>query len=368
MVAAVALDLTGGIAVLGATGSIGTQTLDVIRTCLPHVRVRMLTAFSAIEKLDMLAQEFSPDVVCTGDDDIAAVVANCGASVVVNALSGRAGLAPTLAAINAGMHIALANKESLVTAGALLMAAAREKNVRITPIDSEHSAIWQCLNGRSDLPYEKIILTASGGPFRDWPRARIEREATAARALQHPNWRMGAKITVDSATMMNKGLEYIEALHLFNAAPSQVEMVVHPQSIVHSAVQFADGAVLAQLGTPDMRLPILYALYAPTRVSTPYPRLDFLTMGALTFEAPDEEKFPCLRLAKRAAALGGTAPAVMNAVNEWAVGQFLDGLIGFYDISAIISQALHEYTVQPLTCPDDVWAAESWAREFVCQR
>jgi 1-deoxy-D-xylulose-5-phosphate reductoisomerase len=385
--------LKNGVAILGATGSIGTQTLDVMRTCLPDVPVRLLTAFGNINKLAESVKEFAPDTVWLPDDNSAIKLKNIlpphikpeiltgtanltraaaqtEADIVVNALIGQAGLAPTLAAIQAGKHIALANKETLVSAGSLIMAAARKKNIRITPIDSEHSAIWQCLQGNDGKnsnpynPYEKIILTASGGPFRTWPREKITAEATAAEALKHPNWLMGEKITIDSATLMNKGLEYIEAMHLFNAAPEQIEIVIHPQSIIHSAVQFADGAVMAQMGTPDMRLPIVYALSGPVRTANPYPRLNLLSQS-LTFEPPDEKRFPCLALAKHAAALGGTAPAFMNAVNEWAVGQFLRGAIKFYDISAIISQTLDEYTVRPLTSHNDVTEAERRAAELV---
>jgi 1-deoxy-D-xylulose-5-phosphate reductoisomerase len=375
------------IAVLGATGSIGTQTLDVVRQCLPHARVRVLTGYGNINKLAALAQEFSPDwvwvpdeeaaeklrtfnffsnrkKVVTGEEGLIACACHEDVSIVVNALTGRAGLAPTLAAIQAGKNVALANKESLVTAGGLIMAEARKQGVHITPIDSEHSAIWQCLQGNENNEIEKIILTASGGPFRTWTPEQIE-NATAADALKHPNWHMGPKITIDSATLMNKGLEYIEALWLFNIKPEQVEIVIHPQSIIHSAVQFTDGSVIAQMGLSDMRLPILYALAGPVRINNRLPRLDLLKYHSLTFEKPNEDKFPCLTLAKKAAAMGGTAPAVMNTVNEWAVGQYLKNKIKFYDIPAIINQALDSYTVQPLTNAEDVWAAEKWALNYI---
>jgi len=378
-----------GIALLGATGSIGTQTLEVIRECLPHIPVRVLTGYGNLSLLASQIREFRPDIawvpdeksaenlaallsnktdklpeILTGEAALTAAAAQSAASIVVNALTGKAGLPPTLAAIEAGKHIALANKESLVTAGELLTKRARQKNIRITPIDSEHSAIWQCLAGNDPNPIEKIILTASGGPFRTWPKEKIT-AATAQDALQHPNWQMGSKITIDSATMMNKGLELIEALHLFNCSQNQIEVVIHPQSIIHSAVQYQDGAVIAQLGLPDMRLPIQYALSAPTRIPNNFPRLDFFANSTLTFEPPDETRFPCLRLAKQAAATGGTAPAVMNTVNEWAVGEYLRNKIKFYDIPAIITQALSEYTVTPLTCLDDVILAEKWAQDFV---
>ena len=383
MGAGVALDLS--IALLGATGSIGTQTLDAVRQVMPDTKVRVLTGFGNIEKLAELAAEFTPNLIgvpdglaadklrglgisrgeiVTGEAGLLHCAAKSEATVVVNALVGRAGLAPTLAAIEAGKNIALANKESLVTAGALIMKKAREKNLRITPIDSEHSAIWQCLAGNEHNPVEKIILTASGGPFRTWERSRIKK-ATATDALKHPNWLMGAKITIDSATLMNKGLEYIEAMWLFDLKPEQVEIVVHPQSIIHSMVQFTDGSVMAQMGLPDMRLPILYALAGPNRVKNDFPRMDLLKANTLTFEPPDEEKFPCLALAKRAISVGGTLPAVMNAVNEWAVHEFLQNRFGFYDISAIIRQAMDEYTVQPLNGAADITTAEAWASEFV---
>ena len=373
------------IAVLGATGSIGTQTLDVIRNTLPDTQVEVLTGHSNMKVLAELVNEFKPKFVCVpnsdsagqlrsivrtkceilvGSDELIACAAECAASIVVNALVGQAGLAPTFAAINAGKHIALANKETLVTAGSLIMNLAQEKGVRITPIDSEHSAIWQCLQGNEQNEVEKIILTASGGPFRTWEMDKIA-AATAADALRHPNWSMGQKITIDSATLMNKGLELIEAMWLFNQPVENVQVLLHPQSIIHSMVQYADGSVMAQLGLPDMRLPILYALAAPNRVKTNYPRLDFLTCQSLTFEQPDTNRFPCLAHAIYAAKTGGTLPAVMNTVNEWAVGQFLQEKISFYDISELIAQAFGAYTVKPLNSIADIIEAENWAMEFL---
>ena len=426
------------IALLGATGSIGTQTLDVIRTTLPYVRVKALSGYSNIEELARLVIEFSPEMVCVADDTAALQLrellrllinrfipkeqrrlcricfpaggneiaeqfpsieqsktqaetafrpkstmfnpsnteiligetglkicaAECGADILVNALVGRVGLLPTLAAIESGKHVALANKETLVTAGSLVMNLAREKGVRITPIDSEHSAIWQCLQGNAMNEIEKIILTASGGPFRTWEKSKIT-AAKAKDALRHPNWSMGAKITIDSATLMNKGLELIEAMWLFDMLPEQIETMVHPQSIIHSMVQFADGSLMAQMGLPDMRLPILYALTAPNRVQTDYPRLDLLTAGTLSFEAIDTEKFPCMRLARYAAKIGGTLPAVMNYVNEWAVGQYLKDKIEFYKIPALIDRAFDEYTVKDITSAQDIINAETWAHEFI---
>jgi 1-deoxy-D-xylulose-5-phosphate reductoisomerase len=322
-----------------------------------------MTAHTQGEELAALAREFNCENTYVGADadGLCEAATAHGADILVNALVGCAGLAPTMAAIEGGIDIALANKETLVTAGELVMARAREKNVKILPIDSEHSAIWQCLNGEKVADVEKIILTASGGPFRTWPRDEIVK-ATAADALKHPNWTMGAKITIDSATMMNKGLELIEAMHLFNMPPEKIEILVHPQSIIHSMVQFADGSVIAQLGQPDMRLPILYAL-TKSRVATPYPRADF-TAFALTFEQADLEKFPCLTLATRAAQEGGTLPAVMNYINERAVHEFLRGGISFYDISEIIGRAFAEYTVKPLVSLRDITNAEAWAENF----
>jgi len=386
------LKIAGGIlvtlSILGATGSIGTQTLDVIRTTLPHARVEALTGYNNLQALAGLANEFKPKMlavptstaaieikkllkysceILTGEEGLISCATENDATVVVNALVGRAGLAPTLAAINAGKHVALANKETLVTAGGLIMEAARANNVRITPIDSEHSAIWQCLQGNDIATVEKIILTASGGPFRTWGKQKIA-AATAKDALLHPNWSMGAKITIDSATLMNKGLELIEAMWLFNKPPDDIEVIIHPQSIIHSMVQYCDGSVISQLGLPDMRLPILYALCAPKRVKTSYPRLDFLTCGSFTFESPNTDRFPCLALAIHAAKTGGTLPAVMNTINEWAVGQFLQSKLGFYDISDIISQAFGAYTVKPIHSIDDVNEAEQWAEEFIENR
>lgn len=373
------------ISVLGATGSIGTQTLDVVRNCLPNVEISALSGFSNMAVLAPLVDEFKPEIVwvpdgeaavklkelskffgeiLTGEDGLIACASESGAEIVVNALVGRAGLAPTVAAIEAGKNIALANKETLVTAGELVMNLAREKNVKITPIDSEHSAIWQCLQGYNLKDVEKIILTASGGPFRNWRREEIE-FAKAEYALKHPNWGMGPKITIDSATLMNKGLELIEAMWLFAQPLENIEILVHPQSIIHSMVQFSDSSVMAQMGLPDMRLPILYALCAPQRVKTNFPRVDFLKCGELTFEPPNTKNFPCLELAFHAARVGGTLPAVMNFINEWAVNQFLQGKVRFYDISDIISKAFGIYNVKKITTISNIREAEAWAAEFL---
>ena len=371
------------IAILGATGSIGTQTLDVVRTAIPDTKVEVLTGHNNITLLVNLANEFKPPLICvpssnaaveikallnysceilTGEEGLVTCAAQSSATVVVNALVGSAGLKPTLAAINAGKDIALANKESLVTAGQLLMNAAKLNNVKIIPIDSEHSAIWQCLQGSNQL--EKILLTASGGPFRTWEKQRIAC-ATAKDALRHPNWAMGAKITIDSATLMNKGLELIEAMWLFNTPVDSIQILIHPQSIVHSMVQYVDGSVISQMGTPDMRMPILYALTAPNRIKTQYPRLDFVTCGNLTFEQPDISRFPCLELAIHAAKIGETLPAVMNTINEWAVREFLQDKLSFYGISDIINQAFNAYNVKPIHSINDIYDAECWANEFI---
>ena len=367
------------LALLGATGSIGMQTLDVLRTCLPDVKVDVLTAGSNVKALLPLIDEFKPSMVCLvdeeqanvfcevfyGKDGLDYVAANSKADVVVNALVGKAGLSPTLAAINAGKDVALANKETLVTAGSLVMSLAKQKGVRITPIDSEHSAIWQCLQGEKLENVEKIILTASGGPFRTWEEAQIKK-ATAKDALKHPNWKMGSKITIDSATLMNKGLEFIEAMWLFDKKPDEIEIVIHPQSIIHSMVQFIDGSVTAVLGLPDMRLPILYALTGPDRAYAPYPRTDFRVLKDLTFEEPNFYNFPCLNLAIEAAKKGGIHPAVMNYVNEWAVGQFLHGKMIFYDISNAISDALANTPDKQISSIEDVLWAEDFAKQH-CQ-
>ncbi|MCL1843174.1 MAG: 1-deoxy-D-xylulose-5-phosphate reductoisomerase [Defluviitaleaceae bacterium] len=371
------------IAVLGATGSIGTQTLDVVR-CLPNAKITALSGFSNMKVLAPLVDEFMPQIVCvpdgtaaaqlkamskftgeilTGENGLISAAAESDADIVVNALVGRVGLAPTIAAINAKKNVALANKETLVTAGDFVMSLTREKNTKLTPIDSEHSAILQCLAGSKPGDVEKIILTASGGPFRGWTREKIS-ATTAADALRHPNWDMGAKITIDSATLMNKGLELIEAMRLFDQPLENIEIIVHPQSIIHSMVQFVDGSVIAQMGLPDMRLPILYALTAPHRIKTDFPRADFRQIGTLTFEPPNEEIFPCLALAREAARIGGTLPAVMNFLNEWAVGQFLQGKIGFYGISDIIARAFGIYNVKDITSVEDISEAEAWAAEF----
>jgi 1-deoxy-D-xylulose-5-phosphate reductoisomerase len=286
-----------------------------------------------------------------------------GADLVVSAMVGAVGLEPTLAAINAGLPVALANKETLVAAGSLVMAAARERGVPIIPVDSEHSAIFQALNGERRKDVRQLWLTASGGPFRAWDLERL-RGATAAQALKHPNWSMGPKITIDSATMMNKALEVIEAAVLFGLPVDQVGVYIHPQSIIHSLVEFVDGSVIAQLGVPDMRLPIAYALTYPRRLPLNGPRLDLCQVGRLTFETPDMTRFPGLALGYAAARAGGTMPAVLNAANEMAVAAFLNGRLAFMDIPKTVEATMEAHRHEPLTSLEQVLAVNHWARDF----
>jgi 1-deoxy-D-xylulose-5-phosphate reductoisomerase len=350
------------VTVLGATGSIGRRTLDLVSAfpeefrvgglaargsdvalVAEQVRAHRPTAVALLDRtaVDRLARELAPPrpELLGGLDGLATLAGEVPADVVVSALVGAAGLVPTLAAIRARRTIALANKETLVMAGALMTRAAREHGVRLLPVDSEHSAVFQCLAGASSREVRRLVLTASGGPFRGRSRAALER-VTVAEALRHPTWRMGAKITIDSATLMNKGLEVLEAHWLFGVPFERIDVVVHPQSIVHSMVEFVDRSVLAQLGMPDMGIPILYALTYPDRLPCPAPALDLVELGSLTFEAPDETAFPCLALARQAGRAGGAAPLVLNAANEVAVAGFLDGRCGFMDIPRLIGEAL----------------------------
>lgn len=349
------------IAILGSTGSIGRQAVDVIRRHRDLFEVELLTANNNSGLLISQALETDANnvVICNGDkyrevadalqphyikvfagmDSVCDLVTSDNIDIVLTALVGFSGLRPTVAAIKAGKVIALANKETLVAAGTLVTALSRAYNAPILPVDSEHSAIFQCLQGTSGARLAKIHLTASGGPFRTWDKERIA-AATRDDALKHPKWDMGSKVTIDSATMMNKGLEVIEAKWLFGVRPDQIEVVVHPESIIHSMVEFDDGAVLAQLAHPDMREPIQYALSYPDRLTLDNRKLNFAELGQLTFFAPDIEKFPALGLAYDAIALGGNMPCIMNAANEVAVRAFLDGEIGFYDISGIIGETM----------------------------
>lgn len=345
------------IVLLGSTGSIGVQALDVAR--MHNIRVKALSAGRNTELLIKQAMEFSPEYVCIADErgypelksalggkgiellsgkerlcDLAALPCD----ITVNAIVGMAGFAPSLSAVNAGNDLALANKESLVVGGGMITDLVKKKNIKLLPIDSEHSAIFQCLMGQGENKPKKIILTASGGPFRGYTKERLK-AVTKEQALKHPNWSMGAKITIDSATMMNKGLELIEAVWLFDVSPEQVEIVVHPQSILHSAVEFEDGSVLGQLGVPDMRIPIQLALTYPKRCKSPAKPLSLFDMS-LTFEKPDENVFACIGLARRALEKGGNMPCIMNKANEMAVEMFLKDKLKFYEISEKIAWAM----------------------------
>lgn len=372
------------IAILGSTGSIGTQTVDILPSI--DAEVVALTTNRRINLLEEQARALHPKMVCamdenaarelkikladtdievlTGMDGLIACAAESGADIVVTAVVGMVGLLPTMAAIQAGKDIALANKETLVCAGGLVMSAAKQYGVRILPVDSEHSAIFQCVQAANGNPIDKILLTASGGPFFG---KKIEemRGMTREQALAHPNWSMGAKITIDSATMMNKGLELIEAMWLYDLPPEDIEIVVHRESIVHSAVEFVDGAVIAQLGLPDMRLPIQLALTWPQRVPCKVPRMSLAEVAKLTFYAPDYEAFPALNLAKHAASLKGDRGAVLNGANEAAVGLFLNDKIGFTDIAERVAYALDTIPYKKDITLDDVLAADKAAREIV---
>jgi len=379
---------TRGIAILGSTGSIGTQALDVVRDQRDALHVEVLSAHSNADLLVAQALEFKPNVVVIGDDAkwkqvndalfdagikvysgaeaLEQVVEVDGIDMVLTAMVGAAGLKPTLRAIDAGKHIALANKETLVVAGELVMGAARRKGVDIHPVDSEHSAIYQCLAGEFHNPIEKVILTASGGPFRGRTLDSLQ-GVTKAQALKHPNWDMGAKITIDSASLMNKGLEVIEAKWLFDVTPDQIDVVVHPQSIVHSCVQFDDGSIKAQLGLPDMKLPIQYALTYPRRLKNAFPRFSFLDYPSLTFEQPDTKTFRNLALAFEALRQGGNAPAILNAANEIAVARFLRDEIEFLDLPRVVEHALERIAHQAKPTLDDLVNADTEARRVAAE-
>ena len=379
---------TRGIAILGSTGSIGTQALEVVREQQDALHVEVLSAHRNADLLIAQAKEFKPNAVVIGDDAkwkqvndalfddgikvysgaeaLEQVVEVDGIDMVLTAMVGAAGLKPTLRAIDAGKHIALANKETLVVAGELVMNAARNKGVDIHPVDSEHSAIYQCIAGEFHNPIEKVILTASGGPFRGRTLEELG-HVTKADALKHPNWDMGAKITIDSASLMNKGLEVIEAKWLFDVNPDQIEVVVHPQSIVHSCVQFDDGSIKAQLGLPDMKLPIQYALTYPRRLKNDFPRFSFMDHPSLTFEQPDTKTFRNLALAFDALTQGGNAPAILNAANEVAVARFLQDDIGFLDLPRVVEHALAHVAHQAKPSLDDLIAADAEARRMASE-
>ncbi|MDR0232847.1 MAG: 1-deoxy-D-xylulose-5-phosphate reductoisomerase [Dysgonamonadaceae bacterium] len=351
------------IAILGSTGSIGTQALQVIKEHADTFEVYVLTANNQVDLLIAQAREFLPEIVVianedkylylkealqdlpikvyAGEDAISQVVQFEPIDIVLTAMVGYSGLKPTISAIKAGKVIALSNKETLVVGGELIAKLALENKTPIIPVDSEHSAIYQCLIGELDNPIEKIILTASGGPFRTYSNEQL-RHVTKHQALKHPNWDMGAKVTIDSASMMNKGFEMIEAKWLFDVEPEQIEVIVHPQSIIHSMVQFQDSSIKAQLGLPDMRLPIQYALAYPERLHASFERLDFMKYSSLTFETPDMEKFRNLAFAYEAIRKGGNMPCILNAANEIVVAAFLQEKIGFLQMSDIIEQTMHE--------------------------
>jgi 1-deoxy-D-xylulose-5-phosphate reductoisomerase len=375
------------VTILGATGSIGLRTLDLVSSFPDEFIVAGLAARgSNVELVAELCRKHTPRAVAlldsdardrlarllvaprpellAGTDGLTALARDVDADVVVSALVGGVGLLPTMAAIEAGRTMALANKETLVMAGSLMTAAARRRNVALLPVDSEHSAVFQCLVGHNRGDVHRILLTASGGPFREWPAEKFG-AITVEDALKHPTWKMGAKITIDSATLMNKGLEIIEARWLFDVAPDQVQVIVHPQSIVHSMVEYVDGSVLAQLGVADMGIPILYALTYPERRPTPAARLDLTRTGPLSFFMPDPVKFPCLRLARAALERGGTAPAVLNAANEVAVAAFLDRRLPFLDIPALIERALDRLPLMPLTSVAHCMDVDAEARRRV---
>lgn len=388
------------VTVLGATGSIGASTLDVIARHAERYRIHALSAHVGKEKLLTLCLSYTPDVavlshpedadwlrvalreagcdtrVESGRESLCAIASADEVDVVVAAIMGGAGLAPTLAAVDAGKQVLLANKESLVMAGRLFTDAARRSGARILPVDSEHNAIFQCLPAPSDRTalhqslseqgITRILLTASGGPFRTWSADRLA-SVTPDQACAHPNWSMGRKISVDSATLMNKGLELIEACWLFDLTPDDIQVVVHPQSIIHSMVAYKDGSVLAQMGNPDMRTPIAYALAWPERIDAGVAPLDMFAISQLTFTPPDETRFPCLSLAREAMRTGGTAPIVLNAANEIAVDAFLEERLAFTDIPRLIDHVLQAHDAQPIATLDEVFACDAHARAQTTQ-
>lgn len=373
------------IGILGSTGSIGTQTLDVVRAN-GDLRVTALAAGANVSLLIEQAKEFLPAIVCIGDEDKAEEVKSAlsefdievvhgmegllaiagyeDMDVLVTAIVGMIGIRPTIEAIKAGKDIALANKETLVTAGHIIMPLAKEKNVSILPVDSEHSAIFQCIHGETDNKISRLLITASGGPFRGKDRSYLE-HVTVSDALKHPNWSMGRKITIDSATLVNKGLEVIEAKWLFGVEPEDIEVVVQPQSIIHSMVEFEDGSVKAQLGTPDMKLPIQYALYYPERRFLDGKRLDFTTMGEIIIDKPDRETFKGLDFAYSAIKTGGSMPTVFNAANEKAVALFLDNKISFLQIYEIIESCMKAHAVIDNPDVDEILATEAWVYDYI---
>lgn len=376
------------VAILGSTGSIGTQTLEVVREN-GDLQITALAAGGNVDLIEKQIREFHPALaamwteekakelrdrvkdlpvkVVSGMDGLLEVATDPASEILVTAIVGMIGIRPTIAAMKAGKDIALANKETLVTAGHIIMPLAEECHVKILPVDSEHSAIFQCLNGEHKDQLKKILLTASGGPFRGKKKEELK-NVQVEDALKHPNWSMGRKITIDSATLVNKGLEMMEARWLFGVEPKDIQIVVQPKSIIHSMVEFVDGAVIAQLGTPDMKLPIQYALYYPNRRHLPGDRLDFWTLNQITFEKPDMENFPGLKLAFNAAAAGGTMPTVYNAANERAVAKFLDRKIGFLDIPEIIRSCMEEHKVTENPTVEQILETEAATYELIESR
>ncbi|WP_421656965.1 1-deoxy-D-xylulose-5-phosphate reductoisomerase [Leptothermofonsia sp. ETS-13] len=378
------------ISLLGSTGSIGTQTLDIVTHHPDQFRIVGLAAGSNVEMLAQQIRQFQPAIaaICEGKKlpDLKATLADLSpqplllageegvievaryseADVVVTGIVGCAGLLPTIAAIEAGKDIALANKETLIAGGPVVLPLVQKHGVKLLPADSEHSAIFQCLQGVPERGLRRILLTASGGAFRDLPVEKLE-QVTVADALKHPNWSMGRKITIDSATLMNKGLEVIEAHFLFGMDYDQIEIVIHPQSIIHSMIELQDTSVLAQLGWADMRLPLLYALSYPERIDTNWEPLDLVKVGSLTFREPDHQKYPCMKLAYAAGRAGGCMPAVLNAANEQAVALFLEERIRFLDIPRLIEQVCDRYQIHNCSHPtlDDIVSADQWARKEV---
>ena len=370
------------VTILGSTGSVGVSTIDLIERDPTAYKIVALTGNGNWKKLAEQARRLSPDLVVIADPahyaDLKAALADTDIGVaagpealceaaslpsdwVMAAIVGAAGLKPTLAAVERGAVVGLANKECLVCAGTLFMARVREHKATLLPVDSEHNSIFQVFDFEQKDKISKIILTASGGPFRTWALADMAK-VTPAQAVAHPNWSMGAKISVDSASMMNKGLEVIEAHHLFGLPSEQIEVLVHPQSVVHSMVEYTDGSTLAQLGTPDMRTPIAYALGWPKRIPAPTGKLDLAQLGSLTFEAPDYKRFPCLGLARAALQSGGAAPTILNAANEVAVARFLAGEIGFLDIAAIVEHTMTRVSLQSAATLEEVVAVDGEAR------
>ncbi len=372
------------ISLLGSTGSIGQSTLSVVTQFPDRFKVVALAAGNNVGLLETQVRRFKPSVVAVAGEQAAGLLkARCSdlkvgifsgvegmirvaaaddADITVSAIVGTAGLVPTIAAIRAGKDIALANKEVLVTAGELVMAESRSKGIGLFPVDSEHSAIFQCLQAGANDDIRKLILTASGGPFRAFSKKDLSK-VTLAQALKHPNWSMGRKITIDSATLMNKGLEVIEARWLFNIVQDKIKVLVHPQSIIHSMVEYRDGAVVAQLGMPDMKGPIAYALSYPERLGDVSPALNLASIGTLTFEEPDMDRFPCLAYAFEALEAGGTMPAVLSGANEVAVQYFLDEKIEYGDIAGVIKATMKEHAPSPIRTVEDALRADLWARE-----